>query len=98
MSLTRDDVRDAVERGGEDQMQILRKFHEDAYPKSRPTPGDICRAEADRLNQMGLGDAQGLELAESHVERVDDKVRLTHVFRYKPSGARLVTEPYEGYG
>jgi hypothetical protein len=97
MPFTRDDVRDAVERGGEDQMQVLRKFHEDAYPKSRPTPGDVCRGEAERLNQMGLGDAQDLELAETRVERIDDKVRLTHVFRYKPLGVRLMTEPYEDY-
>lgn len=97
MPLTRDDVRDAVERGGEDQMQILRKFHEDAYPKSRPTPGDVCRGEAERLNEMGLGDASDLELAETRVERVDDQVSLTHVFRYKPSGAKLMTEPYANY-
>jgi hypothetical protein len=46
---------------------------------------------------MGLGDATDLDLAETHVERVDDQVRLTHVFRYKPSGATLMTEPYANY-
>ena len=98
MPLTRDDVRDAVERGGEEQMQLLRKHHEDAYPKSRPTPGDICRSEADRLNTMGLGGAAGFTLVETRVERVEDEVRLVHVFEYKPLGVRLLTEPYTNYG
>jgi hypothetical protein len=98
MALTRDDVRDAVERGGEEQMQLLRKHHEDAYPASRPTPGDVCRGEAERLNDMGLGDAADLSLASSHVERVGDEVRLTHVFVYEPLKVRLLTEPYTNYG
>lgn len=104
MPLTRDDVRDAVERregggeGGEDQMQLLRMHHEDAYPASRPTPGDVCKGEADRLNEMGLGDAAGFTLAESRVERVGGEVRLTHVFVYEPLGVRLLTEPYTNYG
>lgn len=98
MALTRDDVRDAVERGGEEQMQLLREHHESAYPASRPTPGDICRGEAERLNAMGLGDATGFSLAESRVERVGDEVRLTHVFVYEPLDVRLLTEPYTNYG
>jgi len=98
MALTRDDVRDAVERGGEEQMQLLRKHHEDAYPESRPTPGDVCRGEAERLNGMGLGDASAFSLAETRVERVGDEVRLVHVFEYKPLGVRLLTEPYTNYG
>jgi hypothetical protein len=98
MPFTRDDIRDAVERGGEEQMQLLRKHHEDAYPKSRPTPGDICRAEAARLNEMGLGDAPEFQLAETRVERVGDTVRLTHILVYKPLNLRLCTEPYEDYG
>ena len=28
----------------------------DAYPESPPTPGDVARAEAARLNELGLGD------------------------------------------
>lgn len=98
MLLTRDDVRDAVERAGDDQMQLLRKHHEDAYPKSRPTPGDVCRGEAERLNSMGLGNAPDLVLAETRVERVGDEVRLVHMFEHQPLRARLLTEPYTNYG
>ena len=86
MALTRGDVRAAVERAGDEHWQALIKHHEDAYPESRPTPGDICRAEAERLNELGLGD---LTLVETRVERTDSTVRLVHVFE---------TEPFEGYG
>ncbi|HEU5170036.1 MAG TPA: hypothetical protein VFU46_05840 [Gemmatimonadales bacterium] len=98
MALTRDAVRAAVERAGEDHWRSLVRHHEEAYPASRPTPGDICRAEAERLNAMGLGTGEDFELVESRVERVDDeRVRLTHVFRYRPLGVRLLTEPFVGY-
>ncbi|HEX5409278.1 MAG TPA: hypothetical protein VFW89_05860 [Gemmatimonadaceae bacterium] len=98
MSLTRDAVRDAVERGGDEQMQLLRKHHEDAYPESRPTPGDVCKGEAERLNALGLGDAPDFSLAETRVARVGNEVRLTHVFEYGPQRARLITEPFTNYG
>jgi hypothetical protein len=98
MPLTRDDVRDAVFRAGDEHMQRLRTHHEDAYPESKPTPGDVCRNEADRLNQMGLGDAAEFELLETRVERVEKEVRITHVLRYKPLDVRLWTEPFIGYG
>lgn len=97
MAYTRDDVRDAVNRAGEEQMQVLRKHHEDAYPESRPTPGDVCRAEAERLNAMGLGDADAFELVETRVERRDPKVCITHVLRYQSLDLRLLTEPFCGY-
>jgi hypothetical protein len=97
MALGRDDVRDAVERAGDDHMQALRAHHEDAYPESRPTPGDICRAEADRLNEMGLGGADEFELLETRVERVGPEVRITHLVRYKPLAVRLLTEPFTDY-
>ena len=97
MPFTRDDIRDSVERAGDAHWDALRRHHEDAYPNPKPTPGDICKAEAERLNGMGLGDAKDLELVETRVERVGDDVRLTHVFRYKPLGVRLLTEPFQGY-
>ena len=97
MALSRDDVRDAVERAGDDHMQALRAHHEDAYPESRPTPGDICRAEADRLNDMGLGGADEFELLETRVERVGPEVRISHLVRYKPRALRLLTEPFTNY-
>jgi hypothetical protein len=77
-----------VERAGDEHWQALIRYHEDAYPESRPTPGDICRAEAERLNQLGLGDADGLTLVESRVEPTESTVRIVHVFE---------TEPFEGY-
>jgi len=97
MPFTRDDIRDSVERAGDAHWDALRRHHEDAYPNPKPTPGDVCKAEAERLNGMGLGDAKDLELVETRVERVGDDVRLTHVFRYKPLGVRLLTEPFQGY-
>jgi hypothetical protein len=86
MAYTREQIREAVERAGDEHWQALIRHHEDAYPQSRPTPGDVCRAEAERLNGLGLGD---LELVETRVERTDSTVRIVHVFE---------TEPFEGYG
>ena len=91
MPLTRADVRAAVERAGDEHWQALIRHHEDAYPESRPTPGDVCRAEAERLNELGLGD---LTLVETRVERTDSALRIVHVFETEP----FETEPFEGYG
>lgn len=99
MSFSRNDLQDAVNRAGEEHMQRLRKHHEDAYPESRPTPGAICEGEAERLNDLGLGEDGDFELLETRVERTpDDEVTLTHVFRYGPLDVRLLTEPYTNYG
>ncbi len=89
MALTRADLRAAVERAGDEHWQALIRHHEDAYPESRPTPGDVCRAEAERLNALGLCDAEALTLVETRVERTDSALRLVHVFE---------TAPFEGYG
>ena len=77
MAYTRSQIREAVERAGDEHWQALIKHHEDAYPESRPTPGDVCSAEAERLNQLGLED---LTLVETRVERGDSTVRIVHVF------------------
>lgn len=98
MPLTREQVRDAVERAGDEHWQALIRFHEDAYPASRPTPGDICRGEAERLNQLGLGTDPDLRLIESRVEPLDSTVRLTHIFERLSSHQRETAEPYENYG
>jgi hypothetical protein len=98
MAYTRDQVREAVERAGDEHWQALIRHHEDAYPASRPTPGDVCRAEAERLNQLGFGDARDLALVETRVERADSTVHIVHLFEYGPRKARLLTEPFEGYG
>ncbi len=97
MAYTREAVRDSVERAGDEHWRALRAHHEDAYPESRPTPGDVCKAEAERLNQLGLGGAVEFELLETRVERVGPEVRITHVFRYTPLGVRFLTEPFTGY-
>jgi len=94
MPFTRSQIREAVEAAGDEHWQALIKHHEDAYPESRPTPGDVCRAEAERLNGLGLDD---LTLVETRVERADPAVRIVHVFEYGPNKARLLTEPFEGY-
>jgi len=96
--LTREQVREAVERAGDEHWQALIRFHEDAYPASRPTPGDICRAEAERLNQLGLGNDPDLTLLESRVELLESTVRLVHVFENQATKARQETEPFENYG
>jgi hypothetical protein len=97
MPFTRDQVREAVERAGDEHWKALISHHEDAYPASRPTPGDVCRREAERLNELGLADVPGLELAETRVERVGGAVRLTHVFHAGSTRAPLLTEPFTNY-
>ena len=94
MAYTRAQIRQAVEAAGDEHWEALIRHHEDAYPESRPTPGDVCRAEAERLNQLGLDE---LTLVETRVERIEPKVRLVHVFEYGPHKVRLLTEPFEGY-
>ena len=98
MPYTRAQVREAVEQAGDDHWRALIRHHEDAYPASRPTPGDVCRAEAERLNQLGLGDAEELTLVETRVERTNSTIRVVHLFEYGSQKARLLTEPFEGYG
>jgi hypothetical protein len=94
MAFTRARVREAVEAAGDEHWQALIRHHEDAYPESRPTPGDVCAAEAERLNALGL---EELTLVETRVERTEPTIRIVHVFEYGPRKARLLTEPFEGY-
>lgn len=97
MAYTRESIREAVERAGDEHWQALIAHHVDAYPASRPTPGDVCRLEAERLNGLGLGEAKEFELLETRVERVEHEVVITHLLLYRPLGIRLFTEPYCGY-
>jgi hypothetical protein len=97
MALTRADVRASVERAGESHWRALITHHEDAYPASRPTPGDICRGEAERLNAEGYGDAQRFELLESLVERGESSVTLIHRLRNLLSGEPLETAAFTNY-
>jgi hypothetical protein len=70
MAFTREQIRDSIERAGDAHWQALVRHHTDAYPESNPTPGDVCRAEAERLNALGLGNNPNLKLVESRVEQV----------------------------
>jgi len=82
---------------GDEHWQALIRHHEDAYPASRPTPGEVARQEAERLNSMWLGNNPNLRLVESRVETFTPRVRITHVFEDKAKGTRFETEPFTGY-
>jgi hypothetical protein len=97
MAFTRQQLRESFERAGDEHWQALIRHHEDAYPESKPTPGDVARAEAARLNDLGLGDNPDVELVASRVEREGSAVRITHVFEDRAKGDRFETEPYTGY-
>ena len=97
MAFTRDQIRDSVERAGDAHWQALIRHHEDAYPASPPTPGEVVRQEAERLNSMGLDANPNLRLVESRVEQVPPAVRITHVFEDRAKGTRFETEPFTGY-
>ena len=97
MAFNRQDIRESIERAGDEQWEALVRHHTDVYPESNPTPGDVCRAEAERLNDLGLGDNPSLELAESRVERVPPAVRITHAFQDRENGTQFETEPFTNY-
>lgn len=96
MPLTREQVRAAVERAGDDHWRALILHHEEPYPRPTPTPGDICRAEAERLNQLGYGDRPDLTLTDTTVTRVGEEVELVHRFR-QADGRELRTDPFRNY-
>ena len=95
MPFSRQDLRASVERAGDEHWTALVKHHEDPYPRPTPTPGDVCRAEAERLNQMP--EFQGLNLLESRVRRVGEEVELVHVFQTPDGQGRRLTEPFRNY-
>jgi hypothetical protein len=97
MAFSREQIRESVERAGDAHWQALIRHHEDAYPASPPTPGEVARLEAERLNSMGLGNNPGLRLLETRVEPVPPAVRITHVFQDLTKGTRFETEPFTGY-
>lgn len=97
MALNRQDIRESIERAGDEHWEALVRHHTEVYPESNPTPGDVARAEAERLNELGLGDDPNLTLVESRVERVPPAVRITHVFEDRQKGTRFETDPFTGY-
>ena len=97
MAFTREQIRESIERAGDEHWQALIRHHTEAYPESNPTPGDVAKAEAGRLNALGLGDDPNVELVESRVELVPPAVRITHVFEDREKGTRFETEPFTGY-
>ena len=97
MAFSREDIRASIERAGDEHWEALVRHHTDVYPESNPTPGDVCRAEAQRLNSLGLGDDANLELVESRVERVPPAIRIIHCFEDLDKGTRFDTEPFTNY-
>jgi len=97
MAFGRDQIRESIERAGDEHWDALVHHHTDVYPESNPTPGDVCRAEAERLNELGLGDDPSLELVQSRVERVPPAVRITHVFADREKGTQIEIEPFTNY-
>ncbi|HTX07049.1 MAG TPA: hypothetical protein VME22_00475 [Solirubrobacteraceae bacterium] len=97
MALTRQDIRESIERAGDEHWDTLVRHHTDAYPESNPTPGDVCRAEAERLNELGLGDDPNLKLLESRVQDASPAVRITHIFKDQAKDSQFETEPFTGY-
>jgi hypothetical protein len=97
MAFTREHIRESIERAGDEHWEALVRHHTDVYPESNPTPGDVCRAEAERLNDLGLGENPDLALVESRVERVAPAVRIVHVFEDREKGIRFETEPFTNY-
>lgn len=97
MAFDRQQIRESIERAGDEHWDALVSHHTDVYPDSNPTPGEVARAEAERLNALGLGDDPNLELLESRVERVGPAVRITHVFADRGKGTQFETEPFTGY-
>jgi hypothetical protein len=97
VALTRQQIRESIERAGDAHWEALVRHHTDAYPESNPTPGDVARAEAERLNTLGWGEDPNLALVESRVERVPPAVRITHVFEDREKGTRFEIEPFTGY-
>ena len=97
MAFNREHIRESIERAGDEHWDALVRHHTDVYPESNPTPGDIARAEAERLNELGMGDDPNLELVETRVERVPPAVRITHVFEDRGKGERFETDPITGY-
>ena len=53
--------------------------------------------EAERLNELGLGDNRNLSLVESRVERVGPGVRIIQVLEDRDKSTRFETEPFTGY-
>lgn len=97
MAFTRQQIRDSIERAGDEHWEALVRHHTDVYPDSNPTPGDVCRAEAERLNELGLADNPDLELLETRIERVPPAVRIIHVFADREKGTRFEVAPFTNY-
>jgi hypothetical protein len=97
MPLTRDEIRAAVEHAGDEHWQALIRHHEDPYPRPTPTPGDVCRAEAERLTRLGLADDPDLVLQETRVRRIGEEVELVHTFRRRSDGTDVPAEAFRNY-
>ena len=97
MPFTREDIRASIERAGDAHWEALIRHHEDPYPRPTPTPGDICRAEAERLTELGYPGRQELTLERTLVRRVGEEVELVHCFRDAATGAEVRADPFRNY-
>ena len=97
MAFNREEIRQSIERAGDEHWEALVRHHTEVYPESNPTPGDVSRAEAGRLNDLGFGENANLKLIETRVERVPPAIRITHVFEDREKGTRFETEPFTNY-
>ena len=97
MAFDRQQIRESIERAGDEHWQALVEHHTDVYPESNPTPGEVARSEAERLNELGLGDDPSLELVETRIERDGPAVRIVHVLADQHKGTRFETDPFTNY-
>lgn len=97
MAFNRQQIRESIERAGDEHWETLVRHHTEVYPESNPTPGDVAREEAERLNALGFGDRDDVWLVESRVQEVSPAVRIIHVFEERATGRRFETEPFTGY-
>ncbi len=97
MPLTREDIRASVERAGDEHWRALIAHHEEPYPRPTPTPGDVCRAEAARLNELGILTSPGAVLLESRVTRIGEEVELVHRYRPTADADPVDTRPFRNY-
>jgi len=55
VAFTRQQIRESIERAGDDHWDALVHHHTDVYPASNPTPGDVARAATGARNDAAEG-------------------------------------------
>ena len=72
MAFSREHIRESTERADDEHWEPPRPppHRRFVYLEGNPGSGDVCRAEAKRLNDLGFDDNPNLELVQSRVDRV----------------------------